>query len=75
MVIIIKYLKGLKDMKSSLAEWSILLLFYPFLLNLSRRDSSIQMTFKNENGSKTFTLIKAKDIPFGITPFKSKIMS
>lgn len=30
--------------------------------------NNMQITLKNENSSKTFALIKAKDIPFGIIP-------
>lgn len=32
----------------------------------------MQITLKNENSSKTFFLIKAKDIPFGIIPLQAK---
>ena len=34
--------------------------------------NNMQITTKNENSSKTLTLTKAKDIPFGIIPLQSE---
>ncbi len=34
--------------------------------------NNMQITTKSGNGSKTFTLIKAKEIPFGIIPLQCK---
>ncbi|MEJ7682314.1 MAG: hypothetical protein WKG06_31580 [Segetibacter sp.] len=45
--------------------------FSSFFLK-SVEGNSMQITTKNENSSKTLTLIKAKDIPFGIIPLQAK---
>jgi hypothetical protein len=34
--------------------------------------NNMQITLKKENSSKTFTLIKTKEIPFGIIPLQAK---
>ncbi len=34
--------------------------------------NNMQITLKKENSSKTFTLIKIKEIPFGIIPLQAK---
>lgn len=38
----------------------------------SVQGNTMQITTKNANSSKTVTLIKAKDIPFGIIPLQTK---
>ncbi len=41
----------------------------------SIKGNNMQITLKKENSSKTFTLIKAKDIPFGIIPLQANCVS